>query len=82
MSMASSLRKLVSCVILDLDGTLLNTGKFVIWYLFFLSVLCVLCNISHQNLVQSTCFCSMDMLVKLLSVHQGMLNVVPVYSMI
>ncbi|KAG5516731.1 hypothetical protein RHGRI_037462 [Rhododendron griersonianum] len=29
MSMASSLRKLVSCVILDLDGTLLNTDGIV-----------------------------------------------------
>ncbi|KAH6773749.1 riboflavin kinase/FMN hydrolase [Perilla frutescens var. frutescens] len=29
MSMASSLRKLVSCVLLDLDGTLLNTDGIV-----------------------------------------------------
>lgn len=30
LSMAEPLKKLVSCVILDLDGTLLNTGLLVL----------------------------------------------------
>ncbi|KAK9999626.1 hypothetical protein SO802_019229 [Lithocarpus litseifolius] len=34
MSLAKPLKKLASCVILDLDGTLLNTGALKIPFLF------------------------------------------------
>jgi hypothetical protein len=38
MSLAKPLKKLASCVILDLDGTLLNTGQLVLLASFIISV--------------------------------------------
>lgn len=36
MSTAQPLKKLVSGVVLDLDGTLLNTGHFLSWFLLYI----------------------------------------------
>ena len=40
--MSNSLKKLSSCVLIDLDGTLINTGIYIYIYLYSVSILVTL----------------------------------------
>lgn len=49
MSMSNSLKKLSSCVLLDLDGTLINTGKLKTCFQFLIFL--------NLELMSCSCVC-------------------------